>query len=326
VSKTHVAFERLAVTLLAFVPVFASDVSAQNYPSRAGRIIVPFQPGGGADIQARILGKKFYESMGQTFVVDNRSGAGGTIGAEIVAKAQPDGYTLLFSTASLAVNATLQKKPGFDPLKDLAPVSWFSSAPLVLVVHPSVPARTVKELVAIARQNRGKLNAGSNGSGTTSHLAIEMFKQYAGVSVTHVPYKGGGPAAQAIMAGEVDMRFTGQLAVLPHLKAGRVRPLAIASTRKSSIMPELPTLDSMYPGFDADNWYAMFITAGTPKDVIAKLSTEIVKVLQVPDMREAITKDGAEPVGSTPAELGAYFRREVEKYAKVIRAANVQVE
>jgi tripartite-type tricarboxylate transporter receptor subunit TctC len=326
VSKTHVAFERLAVTLLAFVPVFASDVSAQNYPSRAGRIIVPFQPGGGADIQARILGKKFYESMGQTFVVDNRSGAGGTIGAEIVAKAQPDGYTLLFSTASLAVNATLQKKPGFDPLKDLAPVSWFSSAPLVLVVHPSVPARTVKDLVALARQNRGKLNAGSNGSGTTSHLAIEMFKQYAGVSVTHVPYKGGGPAAQAIMAGEVDMRFTGQLAVLPHLKAGRVRPLAIASTRKSSIMPELPTLDSMYPGFDADNWYAMFITAGTPKDVIAKLSTEIVKVLQVPDMREAITKDGAEPVGSTPAELGAYFRREVEKYAKVIRAANVQVE
>jgi tripartite-type tricarboxylate transporter receptor subunit TctC len=326
VSKTHVAFERLAVTLLAFVPVFASDVSAQNYPSRAGRIIVPFQPGGGADIQARILGKKFYESMGQTFVVDNRSGAGGTIGAEIVAKAQPDGYTLLFSTASLAVNATLQKKPGFDPLKDLAPVSWFSSAPLVLVVHPSVPARTVQDLVALARQNRGKLNAGSNGSGTTSHLAIEMFKQYAGVSVTHVPYKGGGPAAQAIMAGEVDMRFTGQLAVLPHLKAGRVRPLAIASTRKSSIMPELPTLDSMYPGFDADNWYAMFITAGTPKDVIAKLSTEIVKVLQVPDMREAITKDGAEPVGSTPAELGAYFRREVEKYAKVIRAANVQVE
>lgn len=325
-SKTHVAFERLAVTLLAFVPVFASDVSAQNYPSRAGRIIVPFQPGGGADIQARILGKKFYESMGQTFVVDNRSGAGGTIGAEIVAKAQPDGYTLLFSTASLAVNATLQKKPGFDPLKDLAPVSWFSSAPLVLVVHPSVPARTVRDLVALARQNRGKLNAGSNGSGTTSHLAIEMFKQYAGVSVTHVPYKGGGPAAQAIMAGEVDMRFTGQLAVLPHLKAGRVRPLAIASTRKSSIMPELPTLDSMYPGFDADNWYAMFITAGTPKDVIAKLSTEIVKVLQVPDMREAITKDGAEPVGSTPAELGAYFRREVEKYAKVIRAANVQVE
>jgi tripartite-type tricarboxylate transporter receptor subunit TctC len=323
----HAALSKLsAVTLLALGPVLALNVSAQNYPLRPARIIVPFQPGGGADIQARILGKKFYESMGQTFVVDNRSGAGGMIGAEIVAKAPPDGYTLLFSTASLAVNATLQKKPGFDPLKDLAPVSWFTSAPLVLVVHPSVPARTVQELIALARQNRGKLNAGSNGSGTTSHLAIEMLKQNAGISVTHVPYKGGGPAAQAIIAGEVDMRFAGQLAVLPHLKAGRVRPLAIASTRKSSVMPDLPTLDSIYPEFDADNWYAMFITAGTPKDIVAKLSAEIIKVLQAPDMREAISKDGAEPVGSTAEELGAYFKREVEKYAKVIRAANVQVE
>jgi tripartite-type tricarboxylate transporter receptor subunit TctC len=304
----------------------ASTVSAQNWPSRSARIVVPFQPGGGADIQGRILAKKFYESMGQTFVVDNRSGAGGMIGAEIVAKAPADGYTLLFSTASLAVNATLQKKASFDPIRDLAPVSWFSSAPLVLVVHPSVPARNVKELVALARRAPGKLNAGSNGSGTTSHLAIEMFKQYTGVSVTHVPYKGGGPAAQANIAGEVDMRFTGQLAVLPHLKSGRVRALAIASTRKSSIMPELPTLDSMYPGFDADNWYAMFVTAGTPREIVTRLNGEIVRVLQSPDMRDAITRDGAEPVGSSPEELGVYFKKEVEKYAKVIRAANVRLE
>jgi len=316
----------IAPPLLALVSAFAVNASAQNWPVRSARIVVPFQPGGGADIQGRILARKFYESFGQTFVVDNRSGAGGMIGAEIVAKAPPDGYTLLFSTASLAVNATLQKKARFDPLRDLAPVSWFTSAPLVLVVHPSVPAKNVNELVALARQNRGKLNAGSNGSGTTSHLAIEMLKQYAGIIVTHVPYKGGGPAAQAIMAGEVDLRFTGQLAALPHIKAGRVRPLAVASTRKSAIMPDLPTLDSMYRGFDADNWYAMFITAGTSKEIIAKLSAEIVKVLQAQDMRDAITKDGAEPVGSTPEELGAYFRREVEKYAKVIRTANVQVE
>jgi tripartite-type tricarboxylate transporter receptor subunit TctC len=193
-------------------------------------------------------------------------------------------------------------------------------------VHPSVPAKTVQELVAIARQHRGKLNAGSNGSGTTSHLAIEMLKQYADIVLTHVPYKGGGPAAQAIMAGEVDLRFSGQLAVLPHIKAGRVRPLAVASTRKSTIMPELPMLDSIYRGFDADNWYAMFTTTGTPKEVIAKLNAEIVRVLQAPDMRDAISKDGAEPVGSTPEALGAYFRREVEKYAKIIRTANVQVE
>jgi tripartite-type tricarboxylate transporter receptor subunit TctC len=287
---------------------------------------VPFQPGGGTDIQGRLLAKKLSESLGQSFVVDNRGGAGGLIGAEIVAKAPADGYTMLFSTASLAVNVTLYKKIAFDPVKDLAPVSWFTSAPLVLVVHPSVPAKTVKELVALARQHRGKLNAGSNGTGTTSHLAIEMLKQSAGIDVAHIPYKGGGGAVIAMMAGEIDMRFAGQLAVLPHVKSGRVRPLAIASTKKSAVLPELPTLASMYPGFEADNWYAMFIAAGTPKDIVAKLNAEIVKVLKAPDMREAISKDGAEPVGSTPEEMGAHFRREIDKYAKVIKAANIQLE
>ena len=312
--------------LLVLVSLAPRSAFTQNWPVRAARIVVPFQPGGGSDTQARLLAKKFYESMGQTFVIDNRAGAGGLIGAEIVAKAPPDGYTLLFSTASLAVNATLQKRPSFDAVRDLAPVSWFSSAPLVLVVHPSVPARSVKELVALAKQQKGRLNAGSNGSGTTSHLAIEMLKQYAGIDVAHIPYKGGGPAATAMLAGEIDMRFTGQLAVLPYLKSGRVRPLAIASARKSAIMPDIPTLATIYPGFDADNWYAMFAPAATPKEIIAKLNGEIVKVLRSQDMREAISKDGAEPVGSTPEELAAYFRREVEKYAKVIRAAKIEAE
>ncbi|HEV7801730.1 MAG TPA: tripartite tricarboxylate transporter substrate-binding protein, partial [Burkholderiales bacterium] len=231
-----------------------------------------------------------------------------------------------FTTASMAVNVTLYKKIAFDPVKDLAPVSWFSSAPLVLVVHPSVPAKTVKELVALARQNRGKLNAGSNGTGTTSHLAIEMLKQSAGIDIVHIPYKGGGGAVIAMMAGEVDMRFSGQLAVLPHIRAGRVRPLGVASVAKSAVLPNVPTLASIYPGFEADNWYAMFIAAGTPKDIVTKLNAEVVKVLKAPDMRDAITKDGAEPVGSSPEELGAYFRREIDKYAKVIKAANVQLE
>jgi tripartite-type tricarboxylate transporter receptor subunit TctC len=287
---------------------------------------VPFQPGGGSDTQARLLGKKFTESMGQSFVVENRGGAGGVIGADIVAKAPPDGYTILFSTASLAVNATLYKKGNFDPIRDLAAVSWFSSAPLILVVHPSVPAKNVKELVALAKQRRGKLNAGSNGSGTTSHLAIEMLKQSAGIDVAHIPYKGGGPAAVAIIAGEVDLRFSGALAVLPHIKAGRVRPLAVASARKSAVLPELPTLATYYPGFDADNWYAMFVPAATSKEIVAKLHSEVVKVLSSAEMRDAISRDGAEPVGSTPEELAAYFRREVQKYAKLIKAANVQVE
>ena len=299
---------------------------AQGWPTKPARIIVPFQPGGGSDTQARLLGKKFAESLGQSFVVENRGGAGGVIGAEIVAKAPPDGYTILFTTASLAVNATLYKKGNFDPLRDLAAVSRFSSAPLILVVHPSVPAKNVKELVALAKQRRGKMNAGSNGSGTTSHLAIEMLKQSAGIDVAHIPYKGGGPAAVAIMAGEVDMRFSGALAVLPHIKAGRVRPIAVASERKSAVLPELPTLATYYPGFDADNWYAMFVPAGTSKEIIGKLHAEIVKVLSSADMRDAITKDGAEPAGSTPEELAAYFRREVAKYAKLIKAANVQSE
>jgi len=322
------AYSRLgrAAALMLVLVAAAPPASGQAWPTRSARIIVPFQPGGGTDIQGRLLAKKLSESLGQSFVVDNRGGAGGLIGAEIVAKAPADGYTMLFSTASLAVNVTLYKKIAFDPVKDLAPVSWFTSAPLVLVVHPSVPAKTVKELVALARQHRGKLNAGSNGTGTTSHLAIEMLKQSAGIDVAHIPYKGGGGAVIAMMAGEIDMRFAGQLAVLPHVKSGRVRPLAIASTKKSAVLPELPTLASMYPGFEADNWYAMFIAAGTPKDIVAKLNAEIVKVLKAPDMREAISKDGAEPVGSTPEEMGAHFRREIDKYAKVIKAANIQLE
>lgn len=324
-SRTHFTASAVAA-FIVLAWMLSSGVAAQTWPARSGRIIVPFGPGGGADVQARLLGKKFYESMGQTFVVDNRGGAGGQIGAEVVAKAAPDGYTLLFTTASMAVNATLSKRASFDPVRDLAPVSWFTSAPLVLVVHPSVPARTVRELVALAKRERGKLSAASNGSGTTSHLAIEMLKQYTSIDVAHVPYKGGGPAMTAMLSGEVDLRFTGQLAVLPHLKANRVRPLAIASPLRSKVLPDVPTLTSFYPGFEADNWYAMFAPAATPKEIISRLSAEIAKVLQSADMREAISKDGAEPVGSTPEELGAYFRREVDKYARVIKAANVQAE
>ena len=316
----------IVLSAAAIMGALSTSAYAQAWPQRTVRIIVPFQPGGGGDTQARLLAKKFTESLGQSFVVDNRSGAGGMIGAEIVAKAQGDGYTLLFTTASLAANVPLVKKLPFDPVKDLAPVSWFTSAPLILVVHPSVPAKSVKELVALAKTPKRKLNAGSNGAGTTSHLALEMLKQAAGIDFVHVPYKGGGPAAVAMMSGEIDFRFTGALAVLPHVKARRVRPIAVASARKSTVMPQLPTLDSTYPGFDADNWYSLFAPANTPREIITRLHGEVVKVLAVPEMRDAISKDGAEPVGSTPEELGAFFRREVAKYAKVIKAANIQPE
>ncbi|MFN7086967.1 MAG: tripartite tricarboxylate transporter substrate binding protein [Burkholderiales bacterium] len=305
---------------------FTAATPAQNYPVKAVRVIVPFGAGGGTDIQGRLLGKKFYESMGQTFVIDNRPGAGGLIGAELAAKSPPDGYTILFTTASLAVNVSLYKKITFDPLKDLAPVSWVSSVPLVLVVHPSVPAKTPKELIALAKKRGGKMNVASNGSGTTSHLSVEMLKQMAGVDVTHIPYKGGGPAMTAIISGEVDFTFATALAAQPFIKSGKVRALAVTTAKKSAAFPDLPTMNSLYPGFESDNWYAMFVPAGTPQPIIAKINAEIVKALKAPEIQDFMTKEGAEPVGSTPEELAQYFRREVEKYAKVIKAGKIEVE
>ncbi|MGE5525639.1 MAG: Bug family tripartite tricarboxylate transporter substrate binding protein [Rhodospirillaceae bacterium] len=301
--------------------------AAENWPAKPVRIIVPFGAGGGTDIQGRMLSKKFYESMGQTFVVDNRPGAGGLIGAEIVAKqSPPDGYTVLFTTASLSVNVSLYKKIAFDPMKDLAPVTWVSSVPLVLVSHPSVPAKDVKALIALIKKSNGKMNAGSNGSGTTSHLSIEMLKQMAGVQVTHVPYKGGGPAIAALIAGEVDFEFGTALSTKPHIESGKVRAYAVTTAKPSKAFPNLPTMASLYPGFESDNWYAMFMPAGTPKDIIAKLNAEVVKALKSPDVQEYMAKEGGEPVGSSPEELSAYFKREVDKYAKVIKAGNIHVE
>ena len=299
---------------------------AQSWPARPVRVIIPFAPGGGTDIQGRLLGKKFYESMGQTFVVENRTGAAGLIGAEVAARAPADGYTILFTTASLAVNVSLYKKIAFDPLKDLQPVSWISSVPLVLVVHPSVPVKSPKELVALAKREKGKMNAAHNGSGTTSHLSIEMLKQFAGVDVTPIPYKGGGPAIAAMVSGETDFAFATALAAQPHIKAGKVKALAVTTAKRSGALPDLPTMSSLYPGFESDNWYAMFFPAGTPKDVVAKLNAEIVKALKANEIRDFIIQEGGDPVGSSPAELDAYFKREVGKYAKIIKAGNISAD
>jgi tripartite-type tricarboxylate transporter receptor subunit TctC len=304
----------------------AGPVAAQAWPAKPVRIVVPFTPGGGLDIQARLFGKKFYETLGQTFVVENRTGAGGLIGAEAVARSAPDGYTLLFSSASLAVNVSLYKKLAFDPVKDFDPVSWVSSVPLVLVVHPSVPVKSVPELVALARKRAGQFNASSNGIGTTSHLSIEMLKQYAGVAVTHVPYKGGGPATTAVLSGEVDIAFVPVLSAQPFMKSGKVKVLAVTTAKRSSILPDVPTMKSYYPEFESDNWYAFFVPAGTPQDIVTKLNAEILKALKAPDVIDYLSHDGADPVGSTPAELSANYRREIVKYAKLIKAANIQPE
>ena len=304
----------------------ASTGSGPAWPARPVRIVVPFTPGGGLDIQARLFGKKFYETLGQTFVVENRTGAGGLIGAEAVARAAPDGYTILFSSASLAVNASLYKKLAFDPVKDFDPVSWVSSVPLVLTVHPSVPIKSVPELVALAKKRAGQFNASSNGVGTTSHLSIEMLKQYAGVQITHVPYKGGGPATTAVLQGEVDLAFVPVLSAQPFMKSGKVRILAVTTGKRSSVLPDVPTMKSFYPDFESDNWYAIFVPAGTPPEIVVRLNAEILKALKAPDVIEYMVNDGADAVGSTPAELAAYYRREIVKYAKLIKAAGIQPE
>ena len=299
---------------------------AQQWPVKPVRIIVPFAAGGGTDIQGRLLGKKFFESLGQSFVVDNRPGASGIIGVELAAKSPPDGYTMLFVSASMSVNVTLYgKRMTIDPRKDLVPISWISSVPLVLVIHPSVPVKNVKELVALARKT-GTMNGAHNGAGTTSHLSLEMLKQMTGAELVHIPYKGSGPAMTALVGGEVDFVFLTSLAVQPHIKSGRVRALAVTTAKPSSAFPDVPTMASFYPGFEADNWYGLFFPAGTPKDIVARMNAEALKALKSPEVLEFMAREGADPVGSTPEELGAQFKREVERYAKVIRAANIQAE
>jgi tripartite-type tricarboxylate transporter receptor subunit TctC len=316
----------LQSSVVALGLVVGVAAQAQTWPAKPVRIIVPFAPGGGTDIQARLLGKNFYESMGQTFVVENRAGAAGVIGAELGARAPADGYTILFTTASLAVNVTLySKRMKFDPLKELAPVSWITSTPLVLVTHPSVPVKSVKELVALAKKT-GALNAASNGAGTTSHLSIEMLKQMAGVKATHIPFKGGGPSMISLVSGETDFLFATGPVATPQIKAGKVRGLAVTTAKKSSAFPALPTMSSVYPGFESDNWYAMFFPTGTPRPIIDKLNAEIGKALKAADIREFMPREALDPVVSTPEELGTMFRREIDRYAKIIRAGDIKLD
>ena len=301
----------------------AFAAGAQQWPTKPVRMIIAFAPGGGTDIAGRLIAKRLTETLGQSFIVENRAGAGGIIGAELVAKSPPDGYNILVTTASLSVNVNLQKL-SFDPVRDLAPVTWIASVPLVLFVHSSVPAKSVKELVALAKKR--PMNAGSNGTGTTSHLAIEMLNQATGIKATHIPYKGGGPAQVALLTGEIDFRFGSIFASVHHVRAGRYRALAVTTAKPSSLLPDVPTMNSIYPGFECDQWYAMFLPAGTTKDIVAKLHAETVKAINSDDMREQLKRDGAYAVGSTPEELAAMFAREMERYRKVIAAAKVKAD
>jgi tripartite-type tricarboxylate transporter receptor subunit TctC len=313
-----------AITLAALCPPLAAN--AQGYPLKSVRIVVPTAPGGGSDTQARLLARRFGETLGQSFVIDNRPGGSGVIGAELVMRAPADGYTLLFATAQVAVSTLLLKKVPFDLSRDFAAISQISSAPQYLMVHPSVPARSVPEFVALAKQSPGKLNAGSSGNGSANHIAIEMLKQAAGIRFTHIPYRSGAPSIAALIGGETDFTFSGAVTALPHVRSGKVRALAVSSLKRTAAAPQLPTLDSYYPGFDSANWYAMFAPAGTPPAVIGKLHAETVGALKLPEIRDFMTGEGAEMVGNTPAELSAYLQREIARYGKVIKAANIKAD
>jgi tripartite-type tricarboxylate transporter receptor subunit TctC len=274
-----------------------------------------------------MLAKKYSDTLGQAFVVENRPAAGGMVGTEQVVKAPADGYLLLFTSSSLSVNTTLfASKFKLDPTRDLAPVILASSVPLVLTMHPSVPAKSVKELVALSKQHKTGLTAGHNGSGTTSHIALEMLSQQAGAKLVQIPYKGGGPTTIALLSGEIDICWSTLTTVKPHVESGKLRALAVSTKKRSSIMPALPTMDSMYPGFESDNWFAMFVAANTPKEIVTKLHGLAADALKSPEMRDFISKDGGDVVASTPEELGAHLRSEIARYAKVIKAANIRID
>ena len=305
----------------------ATSASAQQWPDKPVRILVPFPPGGGTDIQARLLSTVFQKSMGQNFIIDNRTGAGGLIAGQLVVESPPDGYTLLFTSASISVVVTLYaKRIKFNPLTDLAPISWLSSTPLVLTVHPSVPAKNVKELIAITKGKPGMLKGGGNTAGSTSHLTAEMMNQATGLKSDVITYRGGGPAVIALISGEIDYIFATAPSIMPHVKSGKARALAVTTPKRSSAFPDLPTMNSIYPGFESDNWYAMFFPKGTPKPIVDKMNAEIKKALSADEVRKFMASEALDAVASTPEELTALFKRDIEKYAKVIKFANVRLD
>ena len=333
---------RLAVAVLAAsffsTAVFAqaaSTGSGQAYPVKSIRFIVPFAAGGGNDNVARLVGKRLADSLGQPVVIDNRPGAGGVLGAELAAKAAPDGYTLfLGGVGSHAINPNLHERLPYDPIKDFAPIVLLASAPLILVVHPSVPADSIREFIALARSNTalarskpGQLNYASNGNGSSSHLAAVMFEVMAGVSMVHVPYKGLSPALTDLLSGRVQLMFSSVVAILPHIKAGKLRGLAVTAGKRLSSMPELPTVaESGLTGYEASSWYGVLAPAGTPGEIVAKLNAGMVKALEQPEVRNSLLAEGAEPVGGTPEQFAAHIRSEMERLGKLIREAKIRLE
>ena len=315
---------------VAFVLMLASiaGLHAQSYPSRPLRAIVPIAPGGGTDTTGRLVLTRLGEVLGQQIVVDNRAGGGGTIGAMIAAKAAPDGYTFLFgSIATHAVNPAMYKKLPYDHIRDFTPVARIGTVPNVLVVHPALPVKTVAELLSHARANPGKINYGSAGIGSPPHLSMELLKSMTGVNIVHIPYKGAGPALAELLGGQTQVMCTSLAGQLPHIRAGRVRALAVTTARRNAQVPNVPTMiEAGVPGYEVTIWYAVFFPAGAPKAIVARLNSELVKIVNSPDMKERLAQIGVDPAPSTPEELAAFVKAETAKYTKVAQDAGIKLE
>jgi tripartite-type tricarboxylate transporter receptor subunit TctC len=301
---------------------------AQSYPAKPIRFIVPFPPGGSADILARAIGQKAGEGLGQSLVVENRPGAGTAIGAEALARSPADGYAVMIGTVSShAINPALNPKLAYDPVKDFTPISLVASIPFAMIVHPSVPAKSVREFISLAKSKPASLNYSSAGNGTSNHLAGELLKSMAGIDIVHIPYKGSAPALNDLVAGQVSLMFDLVLTAAPHVKSGAVRGLAVTGAKRSSALPELPTVaESGVPGYEVSAWFGIFAPAGMPQPVVQRLNADFVKALQQPELRQRLASQGAEPLTSTPDEFAAYLRSEIAKWAKVVKDSGMKVD
>ncbi|MGE0557019.1 MAG: tripartite tricarboxylate transporter substrate binding protein [Burkholderiales bacterium] len=302
-------------------------VQAQKYPDKPLRMVVPFAPGGGTDVLARVLSTRLGENLGVNIVIENRGGAGGTLGSEVVARAAPDGYTLLFTSASHVFNPGLRSRMNYDSIRDFAPVTLAALVPHLLIAHPSLPVKNVRELLALARSRPGEIHYGSGGNGSSLHLAAALFVKLAKVDMTHIPYKGGGPGMIGVLSGEASVLFPTVQSVMPHVSSGRLRAIAISTMKRSPALPAVPTVnESGLPGYDATGWYGLLVRAGTPAAAVNRLNAETIKVLNDPQMNRRLANDGAVAVGNTPAEFDKFIRDETAKWVQIIRDLKIRVD
>jgi len=317
----------IVASILFFLGAIAGPLWAQSYPSKAVRLILPFPPGGPTDILGRAIAQKLSDQLGYPVVVDSRPGAGGNLGVELASKSPPDGYTIVLSSPLIAISPSLYAKLNYDPIKDLAPISLVATIPNIMVIHPSVPAKTLKEFIQLARNNPDKLNFGSGGVGTTTHLASELLKSLAKIKMVHVPYKGTGQAMLALIGGQVEMLVIAVPPTIPQIQAGKIRPLAVLSNRRASALPNVPTAkEAGVDNFEVPIWYGILAPAGTPGNIISKLNLELTKALTSSDLRERLAAVDVEPMTSTPEQFASFIKSETVRYAKVVKASGAKAD